>query len=160
MGCRTHLGVSWSALGASWKGLGRLLGSSWGHLGDIWELFGRYVGAWRVYLKRIIEILKNHQKQCKVLQKSRFGGSEIDGKISLEGELRQLLMLSWLVRGQVGAKRGKLMSTWRLRGTKLELKGVLGAPKEAPRDPKRATDIIGVRPRGVIFWPGGPRKVT
>ncbi len=26
-----------------------------------------------------------------------------------------------------------------LRGTKLELKGALGAPKEAPREPKRAT---------------------
>ena len=58
-------------------------------------------------------------------------------------------MLSWLVRAQVGAKRGKLTSTWRLRGTKLELKGALGAPKEAPREPKRALAIIGEAVRGV-----------
>ena len=60
--------------------LGRVLGGSWGYFGDIWELFGSYVGAWRAYFKRLIEILKNHQKQCKVLQKSRFGGAAIDQK--------------------------------------------------------------------------------
>ena len=49
------------------------------------------------------------------------------------------MTLSWLVRVQVGAKRGKLMRLGGLRGSKLELKGALGAPKEAPREPKRAT---------------------
>ena len=48
------------ALGALLEPLGRVLGDSWEALGGVWELFGRYVGAWRVHLKRIIEILKNH----------------------------------------------------------------------------------------------------
>ena len=68
----------------------------------------------------------------------------------------QFLRLSWPVRAQVEAKRGKLTSTWRLRGTKLELKGALGAPKEAPRELKRATRHIGAATRGVDFRPGGP----
>ena len=54
-----------------------------------------------------------------------------------------ILGLSWLGRGQVGAKRGKLTLLGELRGTKLELKGALGAPKEAPRKPKSATRGIG-----------------
>ena len=54
------------------------------------------------------------------------------------------LRLSWLVRAQVGAKRGKLTLLGGLRGTKLELKGALGAPKEAPKEPKRGTGDIGV----------------
>ena len=49
------------------------------------------------------------------------------------------MTLSWLVRVQISAKRGKLTLLGRLRGSKLELKGALGAPKEAPREPKRAT---------------------
>ena len=53
------------------------------------------------------------------------------------------MTLSWLVTVQVGAKRGKLMRLGGLRGSKLELKGALGAPKEAPREPKRATRDIG-----------------
>ena len=81
--------------------------------------------------------MKNLEKLCNVLQKSRFGESEIHEKLSLESKLGPILALSWLVRTQVGAKRGKLTSTWRLRGTKLELKGALGAPKEAPRRLKR-----------------------
>ena len=32
--------VSWSALGASWKGLGRLLGRFYRHLWGVLELFG------------------------------------------------------------------------------------------------------------------------
>ena len=52
------------------------------------------------------------------------------------------LMLSWLVRAQVGGKRAKLTPRWRLRGPKLELKGALGAPKEAPRGPKRARSTL------------------
>ena len=46
------------------------------------------------------------------------------------------LMLSWLVRAQVGAKRGNLTLLGGLRGNKLELKEALEAPKEAPREPK------------------------
>ena len=52
------------------------------------------------------------------------------------------LALSWLVRAQVGAKRGKLTILGGLRGAKLELKGALGAPKEAPREPKRGLAMI------------------
>ena len=81
--------------------------------------------------------MKNLKKCCKVLQKSRFRGSETYEKFNLEGNFGPNLMLSWLVRAQVGAKWGKLPPTWRLRGTKLELKGALGAPKEAPRRLKR-----------------------
>ena len=60
-----------------------------------------------------------------------------------------ILELSWLVREQVGAKRGKLTLLGGLRGTKLELKGALGAPKEAPREPKRVMTIIGAAATGV-----------
>ena len=83
------------------------------------------------------------------MQKSRFGGSEIHEKITLEGKLRPNLRPSWLIRAQVGAKRGKLTSTWRLRGTKLELKEALEAPKEAPREPKRGTRDIDVAATGL-----------
>ena len=74
-------------------------------------------------MKRFITILKNLQKQCKVVQKSRFGGTAIDGKTSLGGKLGPMLTLSWLVRVQVAAKRGKLTLLGGVRGTKLELKG-------------------------------------
>ena len=60
------------------------------------------------------------------------------------------LMLSWLVRAQVGAKRGNLTLLGGPRGTKLELKRALGAPKEAPREAKRGTRLIDGTPRGVI----------
>ena len=59
------------------RGLGRLLGGSWEDLGDIWGLFGSYEGARGAYSKRFIEILKNLEKHCKVLQKSRLGEAEI-----------------------------------------------------------------------------------
>ena len=78
----------------------------------------------------------------------------------MEGKLGTILKRSWLVRVQVGAKRGKLTLLGGLRGTKLELKGALGAPKEAPREPQRAMTIIGPGSTGVHFWPGGPPKVT
>ena len=128
------------ALGTLLEPLGRVLGGSWEALGGVWELFGRYVGAWRVHLKRIIEILKNHQKQCKVLQKPRFGGAAIDQKMSLEGKLGLNLTLSWLVRVQVGAKRGKLTL---LRG----LGGVILRILEAPKR------ILG--PLGALLGPLG-----
>ena len=66
------LGASWSALGASW----RALGASWTSLGDLMARSGEHLGGFRrSFLKRFAEILKNLQKHCKVLQKSRFGGS-------------------------------------------------------------------------------------
>ena len=69
-------------------------------------------------------------------------------------------MLSWLVTAQVGAKMGKLTLLGGLSGTKLELKGALGASKEAPREPKRATSVIGGVATGLILEPRGPPKVT
>ena len=83
------------------------------------------------------------------MQKSRFGGSQIRYKIVLESKLGQLLPLSWLVGVQVGAKRGKLTLLGGLRGSKLELKGALGAPKEAPREPKRAMGEFDAAATGV-----------
>ena len=70
------------------------------------------------------------------------------------------MRLSWLVRVQVGAKRGKLMRLGGLRGSKLELKGALGAPKEAPREPQRPIAMFDPLPGGPNFGPGGPPKVT
>ena len=61
--------------------LGRLLGGSWEYFGDTWGLFGSCVGARGAYSKRFIEILKNLEKHCKVLQKSRFGSTAIDRKL-------------------------------------------------------------------------------
>ena len=58
------------------------------------------------------------------------------------------LVLSWLVRAQVGAKRGNLTLLGGLRGNKLELKEALGAPKEAPREPKRGMGDIGAAATG------------
>ena len=66
-----------------------------------------------------------------------------------------ILELSWLVRAQVGAKRGKLTLLGGLRGTKLEFKGALEAP---PREPKSATSYIDSGPVGVYFAAGGPRN--
>ena len=160
------LGVIWVILGAAGCLLGPLgallghlggvLGSSWEHFGGILVLFGRYFGAFEASLKRFAEILKNLEKHCKVLQKLRSGGSAIHGTLSLESMLGPTLMLSWLVRGQVEAKRGKLTPLGGLRGTNLELKGALGAPREAPREPPSAIPMFGVLPRGLNFWLGGP----
>ena len=87
------------------------------------------------------------------MQKSRSGGSAIDEKLSLESMLGPTLMLSWLVRGQVGAKRGRLAVLGGLRGTKLELKEALGAAKKTPRGPRCATRGFGGESRTLIFWP-------
>ena len=75
------------------------------------------------------------------MQKSRLGESGIDGKLSLEGKMGPFLILSLVVGGQLGAKRAKLTPLRGLRGTKLELKGALGSPKESPRQPKRGRSI-------------------
>ena len=37
-----------------------------------------------------------------------------------------------------------------LRGTKMELRGTLEAPKEAPRESKRATGHIDAAPGGLV----------
>ena len=111
-------------------------------------------------MKRFAEILKNHEKHWKVLQKSRFRDSTIHEQIISEGKLRSNLRLSWLVRSQVGAKRRNLTLLGGLRGTKLELKRALGAPKEAPWGPKNRIIGIDGTPRGVILGPGAPPKVT
>ena len=68
---------------------------------------------------------------------------KIHGENTSESKLRPNLRLSWLVRTQVGGKMGNLTLLGGLRGTKLELKRALGASKEAPREPKRATVVIG-----------------
>ena len=118
-GCWRHLGASWSGLGASWKGLGSLLGGSWTHFGGIWEPSGDYFGVWEASSKGFVEILKNHEKHCKVLQKSRFRGSVIDGQISLEGKFGRLWTPSLHIRGHVGAKMAKLTLLGGLRSAKL-----------------------------------------
>ena len=85
---------------------------------------------------------------------------KINEKTTSEGKLRPNFKLSWHVRAQVGAKRGKLTLLGGLRGTKLDLKGAVGAPKEAPREPKRGTRDIGVASTGVrggvVFGLAGP----
>ena len=70
------------------------------------------------------------------------------------------MRLSWLVRVQVGAKMGKLTRLGGLRGNKLELKWALGAPKEAPGDPKSATTDIDPGAKCLISEPWGPPTVT
>ena len=71
-----------------------------------------------------------------------------------------VLTLSWHVRGQVGAKMGKLALLGGLRGTKLQLKGALGGPKKAPRKPPGSMTIIGGGSTDLILEPRGPPKVT
>ena len=85
---------------------------------------------------------------------------KIHEKTTSEGKLRPNFRLSWLVRAQVGAKRGNLTLLGGLRGNKLELKEALGAPKEAPWKAKRGTRLIGGTAGGVIFGSGAPPKVT
>ena len=111
-------------------------------------------------MKRFVEILKNHEKPMKNNEKSRFGGLEIHEKLSLEGKLGRLLTLSWLIRGQVGAKRGKSTLLGGLRGAKLEPKGALEAAKEAPKGPRCATPGFSQGARTLIFEPRAPPKVT
>ena len=72
--------------------------------------------------------------------------------------MRPILALSWLVRAQIGAKRGKLTLLGGIRGARLELEGDLGAPKEAPREPQRCTLDIGGDSTGANFGLGGPPK--
>ena len=92
------------------------------------------------------------------MQKSRFGGSEIEGKISLESNLGPILMLSWLARLKFGVKMAMLTPFSGLRGTKFALKDALGAPKWAPRGPKRAMMTIDGPATGVMLEPRGPPR--
>ena len=55
---------------------------------------------------------------------------------------------------------GKLALLGGLRGIKLEIKGALGGPKKAPREPQGATTIIDPGSTWVILEPRGPPKVT
>ena len=87
-------------------------------------------------MKNTIRYCKNQGSEGKKLMK-------INEKTISESKLRANFRLSWLVRAQVGGKIGNLTLLGGLRGTKLELKRALGASKEAPREPKRATVVIG-----------------
>ena len=69
-----------------------------------------------------------------------------------------ILMLSWLARLKFGVKMTVLTPFGGLRGTKFALKDALGAPKWAPRGPKRAMLIIGGPATGVMLEPRGPPK--
>ena len=72
--------------------------------------------------------------------------------------MRPNFRLSWLVRAQVGGKMGNLTLLGGLRGTKLELKRALGAPKKAPRGPKRATRGIDPAATHLILEARTPPK--
>ena len=95
-------------------------------------------------MKRFAEILKTPERGCKVLQTSRFGWSGIRAKLSLEGKLRQTLMLSWLVGGQFAAKRGKVMLIGSQKDSKLEHGGALGRPRRPYDRPKVARPTWGM----------------
>ena len=94
-------------------------------------------------MKRCAELLKNHEKHCKVLQKSRFGGSEIEGKISLESNLGPNLMLSLLARLNFGVKIAKLTQFGWLSGTEWALGGPLERPKSFQERPKGFNRALG-----------------
>ena len=89
---------------------------------------------------------KNHEKHCKVLQKSRFGRTAIDGKMSLGGKLRPLLTPSWLVRVQVGAKRGMGRSQESSKSARDRPRAPQERPKSgqrAPKSAKRVSRVVG-----------------
>ena len=65
--------------------------------------------------------------------------------------LRHILALSWLVRAQIRAKRGKLTLLEALRGTKMELKGALEVFTEVSREPQRAMREFEKAAGGLIF---------
>ena len=69
-----------------------------------------------------------------------------------------ILMLSWLARLKFGVNIAMLTPFGKLRGTKFALKDALGAPKWAPRGPKRPMLTIGGSATGVMLEPRGPPK--
>ena len=74
--------------------------------------------------------MKNAVRYCKI-EVGRVRNSSLDTKLG------PILALSWLVGGQLAAKMSKLTLLGGQKGTKLELRGALRVPKEAPRAPKR-----------------------
>ena len=111
---------SWRLSARSWEPLGGILGGSWEDFGDICGLFGSYLGAWRAYFKRLVEFLKNHQKPCKVLQKSKFGGLNIEPR-SPKIALRSSLGVTFVEQDRPRAS-----------------KSVPSSEKEPPKTPKTA----------------------
>ena len=116
---------------------------SWEHFGRFSKVLGCHFRACNTSLKRFAELLKNLQKHCKVLQKSRFGGSGIEEKTSLESNLGPNLMLSWLARLNFEVKIAKLTPVGRLRGTKWALGELLDRPKSLQERPKRLNRALG-----------------
>ena len=104
--------------------------------------------------------MKNTVRYCKNQGSEGQKFMKIHEKTTSEGKLRPNFRLSWLVRAQVGGKMGNLTLLGGLRGTKLELKRALGAPKKAPWGPKNCMIGIGGTPTGGILGPGGSPKVT
>jgi len=66
---RSLLAAVGRVMGGSWEPFGSHLGATWRHFGGTLELLWRYFGVQRAFLKGCIEILKNLQICCKVLQK-------------------------------------------------------------------------------------------
>ena len=60
---------------------------SWERFGRFLKVLGRHIRACNMSLKRFAELLGNLQKHCKVLQKSRFGGSEKEEQNQLGKQL-------------------------------------------------------------------------
>ena len=138
------LGGSWSllgSLGALLEPLGGVSGASWDALGNIWEGIWRPCSSLGCVLMRFAGILQNLEKQCNVLQKSRFVRTVIDGKMSLGGKLRPLLTPSWLVRVQVGAKRGIGRSQESSKSARDRPRAPQERPKSGQRAPKSATRV-------------------
>ena len=117
---------------------------SWEHFGRFLKVLGRHFRACNTSLKRFAELLKSIEKHCKVLQKSRFGGSEIDEKTCLESNLVPNLMLSWLARLNFGVKIAKSTPFGWVRGTKWALGGPLERPSGPQERPKRVRVTLGV----------------
>ena len=116
---------------------------SWEHFGRFLKVLGRHFRACNTSLKRFAEFLKNLQKQYKVLQKSRFGGSEIEEKNSLESNLGPNQMLSWLARLNFGVKIAKLTQFGWLSGTKWALGESLERSKSLQERPKGLNRALG-----------------
>jgi len=71
-----------------------------------------------------VRFSKNLQIHCQWQRKSRFGDSEIDKKISLDGMLAPNSVLSWLVNTLLSVN----MATWESQRPHLGGTGVINAP--------------------------------
>ena len=107
--------------------------------------------------------MKNNEKQLKKLGFSRFFevlrvtksmNNQLGGQVRTNYEAK---LACWRAKW---SEEGQVEATWRLRGAKLDLKGALEAPQEAPKWPKRATrdfDLVATGARRVYFLgPGTP----